>query len=341
MSVNLMQVSWELDPAGGYAHVARESRLSFQRHGATFVSSYLREWDALLAYCTPVSWIIGQTAQRRPDIVFHTMFEASPLPPGWVENLNNAGLIWVPSRWCEQLFRDHGVTTDILVSGYGVKTDQFAFTDRSNRSGPMKFVIWADTIPSRKNVILAARAFVAAGLPDAELEIKVHSFAGMSASGVMRLFTDSQGRSLSNIAIHAGSWPIHRIVAWLHSADCGIYLSGGEGFGLQPIQSGATGLPMIVACNTGMQEYLQPDSYMLVSCPHKIPSVSLTTGFNYPCEIYQPDFDEAVHWIRWAYEHRSSLWEYGNKAHLQAQSWNWDDQTLPIYNELCRRYGRA
>lgn len=329
-------MAWEADQANGYASIAAAYRPELMNLGARFHSVYEHGWDALIAVCTPTAWAIGNHSHKRPDLVFHTMFEAANLPPGWKENLNNAGTIWTPSQYCADLFRSEGVTTDMFVAGYGIKHHQFSFVDRRGRTGPMKFRIWGDTIPSRKNVLTAAKAFVAAGLPDAELEIKVHSYSGMTSS-FAKIFVDSLGNPLANVSIHCGSWPLDKMVTWLHEGDCGIYMSGGEGFGLMPLQMAATGLPVICADNTGMQEYLS-DSYLRIPCPNLTLAPSLSAGFGYKAYVAEPSFEAAVEAIRWVYNHREAAYAMGDKAYQESLQWQWRTVTERAYRELQARY---
>jgi glycosyltransferase involved in cell wall biosynthesis len=331
-------MAWEADQANGYASIAASYRPELIKLGATFPDVYSHNWDALIAVCTPLAWTVGNHRHKRPDLVYHTMFEATHLPAGWVENMNCAGLIWTPSQYCKDLFQAEGVTTPIFVAGYGIKHHAFEYLDRRGRSDKMKFVIWGDTLVSRKNVILAAKAFVAAGLPDAELEIKVYSFNGMG-SNIARMFTDERGEPIGNVTLRCGSWSSPQLLSWLHEGDCGIYLSGGEGFGLQPLQMAATGMPVICADNTGMKEYLT-DSYLRIPCPTTKIAPSLAAGFGFKAEVYEPSFEAAVEAIRWAYYHREEAYNMGERAMQESLQWNWADQTAKGYQELQAHFGR-
>lgn len=332
LDLALCWVAWEADQANGYASIAAGYRPELAKLGAKFHSVYEMGWDAMIAVCTPTAWVVGNHHQKRPDLVYHTMFEATSLPPGWADNLNCAGLIWTPSQYCHDLFRDAGVTTPIFVAGYGIKHHAFEYLDRRGRSERMKFVIWADTLVSRKNVMTAAKAFIAAGLPDADLEIKVYSFNGMGAN-VGKLFSDSNGNPYANVTLHSGSWPINKLVSWLHSGDCGIYLSGGEGFGLMPLQMAATGLPVICADNSGMKEYLS-DAYLRIPCPTTELAPSLVAGFGFRAEIAKPSFEAAVEAIRWAYNHREQAYDMGDRAFQESHKWQWENVTRQAYTAL-------
>lgn len=330
-------MAWESDQTNGYAHIAQQHRLHLEKHGTRFMNAYTGGWDAVVSVCTPTRWSVGQSLGPRPDLVYHTMFEGTPIPPGWVENLNCAGLVWVPSQYCMDLFRESGVTTPMFKAGYGVDHNAYQEVSRRGRKGTMKFIIWADSLISRKNVIKAVRAFVDAGLPEAELEIKLHSFAGMSHDS---LFADKNGNPLANVTIHTGAWPRSRLVRWLQSADCGIYLSGGEGFGLMPLEAMATGLPMVVADNTGMREYLSPENAFLVPCPTTKLEATYSVGYGYQCSMAVPDHEAAVEAIRRVYKNREAAYEVGQLGAMEARKWTWEGESRKAYEAICAHYGR-
>jgi len=335
-------MAWEGDSASGYAHIAEKFHYYLQDDKRLrFSNSYSQPWDALICIATPARFTIGRDLHPRPDVVFHTMFEASPIPPGWVDVMNCAGLIWTPSHYAADLFKECGVTTPTFVAGYGVDHDQYVEVDRSDRAAKkdtMKFLVWADTLFSRKNVTRVVKAFIAAGLPDAELEVKLHSFAGMNS---MSMFSDSRGKPLANVSIHTGVWQRKKLVTWLHSGDCGLYGSGGEGFGLMPLEQMCTGLPMICANNTGMLEYLKPGNHVPVACPRMVKDMTYSISYGYEANTWEFDFEQMVEQIRWAYNHRSALDEIGAAGAVEARRWDWRRQTDIAANALLEHFGRV
>lgn len=188
------------------------------------------------------------------------MYECSPVPPPWAPILNRMGLVWVPSQHSKNLLVEGGVETPIMVCGYGIDPSAFYPIDRKGRDGPMKFIAWAQGLSSRKNALMSARAFLAAKLPEDEavLEIKLNDGQGTP------YFKDPDGNVHPNIWCIAANWDTRQVGDWLRGADCFIYLSAGEGFGLKPLEAMGTGLPVICTYNTGMKEYLTGQNALLV-----------------------------------------------------------------------------
>lgn len=327
-------LAWDTHDTSGYAKIATNFRPGLAAQGARFANGYTEDGDIELAICTPVRKLVRGLG-KRPELVWHTMFEAEPLPPGWVDNLNAAGAVWVPSTHSFELFRESGVTVPMFKTPYGIDLNQYGYVNRSGRSGPMRFGIWADTIIGRKNVIKSVWAFIDAALPEAELEVKLHSFVGMNDRTA---FADKEGRPLANVTLHVGSWPRPKLVKWLQSLDCMIYLSGGEGFGLMPLEAAATGCPVIVHNCTGMKEYLNSDAFLLVESNGKERAVSYMVGYKYPCVMMKPNYDQAVEQVRWAYNNREAAYQIGNIGHMQAQTFTWDNAAKLGWQHLKEYY---
>ena len=300
----------------GYSHVGFKlfEQLTHQP-GIKNHHMYQFGWDAMVVVSTPAAWLLGPAPCKRPDLVIHTMFEASPLPPYWVDNLNLAGLVWAPTQYWADEFRAQGVTTPIMVSGYGVDGHIYQFVDRSRRQKdplrPFKVLVWSELPISRKNALLAMEVFHRAKLPNAVLELKVMEFPGYQ-KGTTR-FTGSDGLEI-NAQVYTGSWPRRRLVSWLHSGDVGLYLSGGEGFGLMPLEMMATGLPVICSDNTGMSHYLNEAIGMRVRTKEMRSSPAYKAAYGYDAKTAWPDIDQAVAHLRWAYEHRGLAHQMGLRA---------------------------
>lgn len=302
----------------GYGTIGGALKGALTKAGAAMVPLTSIDWDVAVGMGWPAAWIIGQNGPRR-DFIWHTMFEATPFPAGWADVINRSAGLWAPSQWVAEQFVEAGVTVPVMVSGYGVNTDVFQPTanGRANRDGPFKVIAWARGLLSRKNLVMAAKVFCAANLPDAVMEIKVNADD--------ELVTDGMGvTGRDDVRFIKQDWASHKLAGWLASADVMLYLSSGEGFGLMPLEAMATGTPVICAANTGMLEYLTPHNALMVPCPTMAVVESLGKATDGERIGYQPDFDVAVAHLRWAYDHRSELDDIGQTAARDAATWTWD-----------------
>lgn len=296
----------------GYGVIGQMLKWALEQAGAEIVTGF--GYDLSVVVGLPWSWLIGPDIRR--DLVFHTMYEASPAPPDWVDVMNRSRGVWAPSQWVADLFVESGVRRPVLVGGYGVDTAIFRPVSRRGRSGPFRVLAWGRGLISRKNLLTAAKVFAAANLPDAVLEIKVNADDTAAQDGPMP--------GLDNVFVRKVDWSTFALVSWLHAGDALLYLSSGEGFGLMPLEAMATGLPVICAANTGMLDYLSEETALLVPCTAMQQAPLYQARFRHDAWFHQPDFDAAVEQLRWAYAHREDAYALGERAAAVVErDWTW------------------
>lgn len=353
MTMRLAWVNLTCGDANGYGIAGREmakaTLAAARQSGAEVTSEFGLGWEAMVMFGLPQVWPFYQ-GQQRPDLIWHTMCEVEPLPPGWVALLNRCGLVWAPSRWVADLFRRQGVRTPVVVAGYGVDPNVFwskgstlrqaqGGEEQGARSrkegGPMRFGVWVDALRTRKHAELAVEAWLAADVPEATLEVKL---ADQTAPP---FWVDGKGYPHHEIKVFRGAWAPAKVAEWLRSLDCLIYLSGGEGFGLMPLEAMACGTPVICAYNTGMMDYLTADNAILVKGhkPEAAPTYTARFGAEYQPVQLRPDFDEAVAGIRWASANRDGeLLAIGQRAAEDAGRWTWEEAGRKAWDVLRTPY---
>lgn len=298
----------------GYGTVAREMYKALDEIGADLAQPTDFDYDVAVLTGLPVSWALGKAL--RPDVIWHTMIEVEPMPPHWASVINRAGGCWVPSTWVYQTFRAGGVQVPMMTSGYGIDTSAFQpAQDRAERDGPFKVLVWGRGLLSRKNLTMALRAYVAANLPGAVLEIKVNTDDVLARDGMGVLGRD-------DVTVIARDWTISQVARWLQSGDVLLYLSSGEGFGLMPLEAMATGLPVVCAANTGMLDYLSEEVAYPVSC-RLAPVGTYEQFFGYKAMGFEPIFEAAVAQLRAVYDDRGRALEVGRRAAAKAAGFTW------------------
>ncbi len=319
-----IKIGWHAIVAGdgnGYGMIANQFYEAFMRCGAKMVGHDEFDWDVAVCVTPPRSLLVGRE-KHREDLIFHTMFEASPMPTHWPELLNRIGLVWVPSDWVKELFIANGVKTPIFKVGYPVDKNVYIPKRRQESDDPFTVLIWGDGLSTRKNILEAIKTFLRAELPNAVCQVKI-------SDGIApRAGVSWNGKPTGNVFINSESWDRFKLVEWLHSGDVCMYLSGGEGYGLMPKEAMCTGLPMIVANNSGMKEYLTPENALLVECPEIEICSTMSAVYYQDLYVAKPNYDQAVEHLRWAYNNRPALYEMGWKASQEVSVSTWDDKAL-------------
>ena len=292
--------------------------------GVRFTGMREYGWDIRIAIAGPRAWLIPDGRKQR-DLVWHTMFEARPLPHDWVPILNLCGAIWAPSLWAKAVLFESGVTVPIYVAGYGVETYSRALArvrrEGGEPQGPYTF-LWCGhglggaTFGGRKGGHMVVEAFRKLNLPDSRLILKVAADRGVEHVDDDRITVIKDRLSDNDYAkLHLG-------------AHCFVYPSHGEGFGLQPLEAMGTGLPVIAPQYSGMADFI-----------HEGVSVPLPVRGEEAAVIYEHIYgrqgqrfqwasislDDVCDRMQWCYHNAQSAAAIGQAAGLYvAENWTWE-----------------
>ncbi len=235
-----------------------------------------------------------------------SMYESTGLPSGWADHVNRkAERLIVPSEWLVDVFQEAGVKRPIHVVHGGVDPQEFPVVDTPPRDDVYTFLAFGDR-GSRKGQDIAWAAFYEAfgDQPDVRLLIK----ARPCNLGWLDL-THSDRR----IAVWRED--VDSLAEVFQMADCFVFPTRGEGWGLPPREAACMGKPVITTrwsgTAVGIDHWAIPiERYQLVP--------SLLHG-----DWAMPDVSEVAAHMRWCYEHREAAQQKG----LAAAQWLRDHQT--------------
>jgi len=277
-----------------------------------------------------------------------TMYESTRLPTRWAPTLlRHCERILVPSPWCAVIFRDNltdymeshtdqfkvPILPPIHVVPLGIDAAQFRYTQRPNRD-TFTFLCIADR-GNRKGFDLVLQAFYKVfGGPDQTPDVRL----------IFKMIETPQ--SILHFVTH---FPDRRVRTWrenlddiaelLYIADCFLFPSRGEGYGLWPRQAAATGLPVICSDCTGMADEAKNWALTLNGT-----WVAASTE-GYDGKQFQPNLDELCTHMRWVYDQRAHAREFGYRA----SSWvhehvTWDhaaDAFIQLFNQVAEDTRRS
>ena len=123
----------------------------------------------------------------------------------------------------------------------------------------------------------------------------------------------------------------------MRAADCFVFPTRGEGFGLPPLEAMATGLPTIVTNWSGPVDFADPADTLLL--PYKMERShefdAIYQDFLSPGETSgewaEPDFGELKRLMRWCFEHRGESRMMGmQSAERLSRDWTWQKKVKEL-----------
>lgn len=191
-------------------------------------------------------------------------FEGASLPePWWVPQLNRYNLVVVPCRRNAEILAASGVTSKVLVQGYGV--DPAPALPKPDRSQvPFTFVSVFTWVP-RKNIEAMVRAYAEEFYDNGQTRLLLKTF-------LLNATPDEYQRIREQIAAWVGPRrdiivleqpyaEIHQLLNQCHAYVC---TSLDEGFYLPAAESLMCGLPVITVGYGGQMEFCHPGNSYLV-----------------------------------------------------------------------------
>lgn len=159
-----------------------------------------------------------------------TMFESTQLPSVWAPILSEVDSVIVPSRFCQQVFRDNGVTSRVSVAPLGLNPI-YQPVQRDASSKPFTFLTFMDR-GRRKGAYHAIQAFLRAfgDDPDYKLLVKTRQPKDMRVN-----ILNSNIESIQKDMMPQELYELYQQAHVLVNPNLG------EGFGLIPREFAASG----------------------------------------------------------------------------------------------------
>jgi glycosyltransferase involved in cell wall biosynthesis len=175
--------------------------------------------------------------------VLYTMIEGDQVPDSWKQYLDMADHIIVPTRWVQSVFAKAGYKTTVINLGY----DSEIFTYKERKRGEKFRFLHYEAFQNRKGwQDLLDAWYGLQELEDAELILK-------TILPYQKIPEDVQ--QFQNVKVIAGELPHRCLNDILHTVDCFVFPSRGEGFSLPPLEAMATGLPTVITNGHSHTEY--------------------------------------------------------------------------------------
>jgi hypothetical protein len=247
-------------------------------------------------------WFTGQRT------VISTMWEATRLPEAFRETLHNFDQVLVPSEQNRELFsRYHHNVAKVPL---GVDTDEWKFVPRTAPTDRFVFLIGGSG--ARKGVDVAYKAFK-----------KVFSTWPSDMPRPVLLFKsprpiDFFGDRIEHIGGRVSDQDERAIYSMAH---CYLQPSRGEGWGLQPLQAIAQGLPTILTDAHGHAEFADlglPIGYSMSKADYFI--------YGDAGQWWEPSLDDLCQQMEWVYHNYDEATARAAAASVEChRRFSWDN----------------
>jgi hypothetical protein len=251
-----------------------------------------------------------------------TMWETTRLPEGLRDGLHNFEQVFVPSLQNVELYSQYH--DDVSYVPLGVDPEAWAY--RARQAPGRKFRFLADGRGLRKGSDVSAKAFKAAFPKGAGADPKPEL-----------MFRGSWATRYTNQDVKVSSARLDdQAEAVLYAyAHCYLAPSRGEGWGLQPLQAIAQGLPTILTNAHGQEAFADLGWGVRAKLAKADYSLYGESG-----DWWEPDLDGVVDHMRYVYDHYDVACQVARRHSATAlDRFTWDNSARSLVSQLTADLG--
>ena len=256
----------------------------------------------------------GITHVESPYRIIYTMFESTKIPDDWIDYLKAANEVWLPSKWCASVFEKAGIKTKVVPLGYDDRT--YTYFERHNKRKARE-----DFVFLHYNAFIARKGFLEvfnAFKQEFKKDEPVKMIFKTTLHNAPLPIPHSQ---YPNIDVIFDKMSEKQLLELIHQADCFVFPSRGEGFGITPLECMATGCPAIVPNAHGISEYFNKDYMYEVEIEGMCPALYSRYKEQNVGEMYICSVADLRKKMRYAYEHQDENLDLGRRASEYVKQW--------------------
>lgn len=245
----------------------------------------------------------------------YTMVENTKIGTKWTKWCNDMDMLFVPSEYLVDIFKESGITKPICTVRQGVDSRKYPYIERKQKVGGEHFIFGTVGYQDeRKNWSDLVRAFSSEFDKNEPVELWIKN---TNPYWMNTHFDDDRIKIINKM------YTFEEVNKLYSLFDCFVFPSHAEGSGLPPREAMATGLPTILTNWSGMKEIAYPSiSYPLTPVAIDFPDIR---GPEQPGFMARIEIEELMYWMRYVYEHQNEAIQIGKKASDYIhKEYNWD-----------------
>lgn len=315
MKVSFTGAPEYMDRNVGYGEASFHIFNSFKKQG---IECLIKSKDANIgiSFVQPSDYSFAEHQYK----IGYTPWESTELLQGWSNVMNSvADEIWATSEWVADIYSKH-TNKPIFVYEHGIEDTWVPKKRELNPERPFRFLHVGEPA-SRKDAQMVVDAFINTFGHDPKFELVLKC----SNINTTRIFdkvngnvTGSPDVHYKNIKIIESFLSVEQMNGLYNLCDVFVYPSWGEGFGFNPLQAMAQGMPTI--CTAGWASYKDLITMPLDSKWSPSPWPTTHPGF-----MLKPDYAELKDYMQMSFKNYEKL---SNIAYANAltihKKYNWD-----------------
>lgn len=188
---------------------------------------------------------------QTPYKILYTMFESTKMPDDWGKYLKMANEVIVPSQFCaDVMLEQFDIKATVIPHGYNA--DVFTHQKRT-KDRPFTFLHY-DAFKYRKGWDIVFKAFTSEFKPDEPVKLILKTTLPKTLPFHM----------YPNIEVIKKVQSRGEMLEMMQRSDCFVYPSRGEGYGLPPLETLATGMDVITVNKHGIAQYFDDEYFIEV-----------------------------------------------------------------------------
>jgi glycosyltransferase involved in cell wall biosynthesis len=279
-----------------------------------------------ISFVQPDKYRFGKNQYK----IGYTPWESTDVFDSWRAPLRNGiDEMWTTSPWCAEIFKQH-TDKPVFVYEHGIEDTWIPLKRKLSPDRPFRFLHVGEPA-FRKDAQMVVDAFIKTFGHDPNYELVLKC----SQMNTTRVYDELTGRVkgspnafYKNIKIIESFISVEQMNGLYDLCDAFVYPSWGEGFGFNPLQAMAKGIPTI--CTSGWASYARYITMPLDSTWNMSPWTT-----THPGQLLKPDFDQLKKYMKDVvddYEYYSSL-AYKN-SFLIHKDYSWKKVTQPAFQRL-------
>lgn len=259
-------------------------------------------------------------------------WETNKLRRDWIPYMNNMDEVWTTSRWAKEVFIDSGVKVPVYDFKLGIDQSLYYPELRKRKSN---FVFLSIGSPStRKNSQMAVSAFIKLFGNKEEYSL-IYKSNGPPDARINNDIPDARMGLKDHSRIKVIDWEVSEseLAELYDQADCVLYPTSGEGWGILPMQGIAKGIPTICTNATACTEFAELSIPLDFSwSTHKMSGIYSGAG-----EWAYPNFDDLCDKMLYVVNNYDEVAKHTYKGakHIQ-NNLTWDKVTIPMADRICQ-----